>query len=118
MAKSGNENEAGQFDIESPDLPDWISKGALTSAGYPYDKRMKRKAYEKELRSLQIELLKLQSHVRKTGMRVVALFEGRDSAGKGGCIKRFMEHLNPRHARAVALAKPTETEQGQWYFQR
>ena len=109
---------AKTFDIEAPELPDWVRNNALTGAGYPYDKRMKRKAYEAELVKLQIELIKLQNHVRANNLRVVALFEGRDSAGKGGCIKRFMEHLNPRHARAVALSKPNDAERAQWYFQR
>ena len=85
---------------------------------YPYDKKMKGKEYEAQKENLQIELLKLQRHVNETEMRVVMVFEGRDAAGKGGTIKRFMEHLNPRSARVVALAKPTETEAGQWYFQR
>ena len=67
---------------------------------------------------LQVELLKLQAWVKKTGQRVVILFEGRDAAGKGGAIKRFMEHLNPRGARVVALEKPTDVEKGQWYYQR
>lgn len=106
------------FDLSDPKLPDYIDKNALTSGDYPYDKRMKRKAYERELHGLQIELLKLQTHIRETSQRVVVVFEGRDTAGKGGCISRFMQHLNPRHARAVALTKPTEAEQGQWYFQR
>ena len=79
---------------------------------------MPRKAYEKHKAELQVELLKLQSWVKETGERVVVLFEGRDAAGKGGTIKRFMEHLNPRGARVVALEKPTEAEAGQWYFQR
>jgi polyphosphate kinase 2 len=79
---------------------------------------MSRKNYEKQKYQLQVELLKLQAWVRETGQRVVILFEGRDAAGKGGTIKRFMEHLNPRGARVVALEKPTETERGQWYFQR
>lgn len=74
--------------------------------------------YEKELKKLQIELMKLQTHMKNTGERVLALFEGRDAAGKGGTIKRFVEHLNPRHARVVALTKPNETETTQWYFQR
>ena len=74
--------------------------------------------YEKELKKLQIELMKLQSHMKISGERVLALFEGRDAAGKGGTIKRFIEHLNPRHARVAALTKPNETEQTQWYFQR
>jgi polyphosphate kinase len=86
--------------------------------GYPYQKRMSRKEYERTKRSLQIELLKLQSWVKETGQRIVILFEGRDAAGKGGTIKRFTEHLNPRGARVVALEKPSERETNQWYFQR
>jgi len=74
--------------------------------------------YEMELKKLQVELMKLQSHMKVSGERVVVLFEGRDAAGKGGTIKRFIEHLNPRSARVVALTKPNETEQTQWYFQR
>lgn len=85
---------------------------------YPYHTRMSRQVYEKEKEKLQIELLKVQSWVKETGQRIVCLFEGRDAAGKGGTIKRYMEHLNPRGARVVALEKPTETERGQWYFQR
>jgi len=79
---------------------------------------MSRKAYEQQKYYLQVELLKLQAWVKETGARVVVLFEGRDAAGKGGAIKRFMEHLNPRGARVVALEKPSEAERGQWYFQR
>ena len=86
--------------------------------GYPYDQRMTRREYEATKRSLQIELLKLQSWVKDTGQKVVLLFEGRDAAGKGGTIKRFTEHLNPRGARVVALEKPSERESTQWYFQR
>jgi hypothetical protein len=86
--------------------------------GYPYKHLMLRKNYEKQKYRLQVELLKLQAWVKETGQRVVILFEGRDAAGKGGAIKRFMEHLNPRGARVVALEKPTESERGQWYFQR
>ena len=86
--------------------------------GYPYKNLLRRSVYEKEKFRLQVELLKLQSWVKETGQRVVILFEGRDAAGKGGTIKRFMEHLNPRGARVVALEKPTDTERGQWYFQR
>ena len=86
--------------------------------GYPYKNRLSRKNYEKQKYHLQVELLKLQRWVRETGQKVVIVFEGRDAAGKGGTIKRFMEHLNPRGAKVVALEKPTETEQGQWYFQR
>ncbi len=85
---------------------------------YPYDERMKRDQYEDEKRQLQIELLKLQKWSQANGRRHIFLFEGRDAAGKGGTIKRFMEHLNPRGARVVALEKPTERETTQWYFQR
>jgi polyphosphate kinase len=120
VAKS-NENQTSatlDFDIDDPKLPEWIEKGALTSDNFPYDRRLKRKDYEDELVSLQIELAKLQVHALKTGIRIVALFEGRDSAGKGSCIKRFMDYVNPRHARAVALPKPNDRERGEWYFQR
>ncbi|BCB90153.1 polyphosphate kinase 2 [Phytohabitans suffuscus] len=86
--------------------------------GYPYEERMSRTEYDREKRLLQIELLKLQNWVKDTGARLVVLFEGRDAAGKGGTIKRFMEHLNPRGARVVALEKPSEREATQWYFQR
>ena len=85
---------------------------------YPYKTRMSRRVYEHDKQLLQIELLKVQSWVKETGQRIVCLFEGRDAAGKGGTIKRFMEHLNPRGARVVALEKPNEVEKGQWYFQR
>jgi polyphosphate kinase 2 len=86
--------------------------------GYPYKHLMSRRSYERKKYELQVELLKLQAWVKETGQRVVILFEGRDAAGKGGTIKRFMEHLNPRGARVVALEKPSEVERGQWYFQR
>ncbi|APR04003.1 polyphosphate kinase 2 [Thauera chlorobenzoica] len=92
--------------------PDW------RVGGYPYKNLMSRKNYEKHKYHLQVELLKLQAWVKETGQKVVIVFEGRDAAGKGGTIKRFMEHLNPRGAQVVALEKPTETERGQWYFQR
>lgn len=92
--------------------PDW------PNCPYPYVNRLSRKVYEAEKYKLQVELLKLQAWVKETGQRVVILFEGRDAAGKGGTIKRFMENLNPRGCRLVALQKPTEAESGQWYFQR
>lgn len=85
---------------------------------YPYKNRMLRRTYERQKYLLQVELLKLQAWVKQSGQRVIILFEGRDAAGKGGTIKRFMEHLNPRGARVVALEKPSEQERGQWYFQR
>ncbi|MFO1394069.1 MAG: polyphosphate kinase 2, partial [Steroidobacteraceae bacterium] len=86
--------------------------------GYPYRNLMSRRTYERQKYILQVEFLKLQAWVKETGQRVVILFEGRDAAGKGGTIKRFMEHLNPRGARVVALEKPSDVERGQWYFQR
>ncbi|MEG0861463.1 MAG: polyphosphate kinase 2 [Pseudomonas sp.] len=94
------------------------STAAKLPASYPYRTRMRRAEYEKAKHALQIELLKVQSWAKDTGQRIVVLFEGRDAAGKGGTIKRFMEHLNPRGARIVALEKPSEQEKGQWYFQR
>lgn len=93
-------------------------KDEILSPSYPYRERMKRKTYEQELAELQIELVKLQDWVRRSGTRVAILFEGRDAAGKGGTIKRFRENLNPRGARVVALSKPSEAERSQWYFQR
>lgn len=106
------------FDINQPKIPDWIEKNALASGGYPYDKRMPRKEYEETLIALQIELVKLQTWLQQTGERVIALFEGRDAAGKGGTIFTLRQYMNPRSARNVALPKPDETEDGQWYFQR
>ena len=97
-------------DDGSPDAP-WRQ-------GYPYDVKLGRKEYEKTKRKLQIELLKLQAWVKESGQKIVIIFEGRDAAGKGGAIKRFTEHMNPRGARVVALEIPTEREQTQWYFQR
>jgi polyphosphate kinase len=85
---------------------------------YPYSVRLGRKEYEKTKRGLQIELLKLQRHIKTTGGRLIIVFEGRDGAGKGGTIKRFTENLNPRGARVVALEKPTERERSEWYLQR
>lgn len=85
---------------------------------FPYKSKMKRQAYEEHKRQLQAELLKVQAWVRETGQKIVILCEGRDAAGKGGTIKRFMEHLNPRSARVIALEKPTDQERGQWFFQR
>ena len=101
-----------------PSNPDDELAEGWREGAYPYKNLMSRKAYEKQKYRLQVELLKLQAWVKETGQRVVILFEGRDAAGKGGTIKRFMEHLNPRGAHVVALEKPTDTERGQWYFQR
>ncbi len=106
------------FNIDDPVLPDWVEKRALSSGGFPYDKKLSKDKYEKELERLQIELVKLQAWLGKSGERVLILFEGRDAAGKGGTIVALREYMNPRSARNVALPKPTETEAGQWYFQR
>jgi len=84
----------------------------------PHDEPIGKKRYERELLELQVELLKMQQWTQDTGARVVVVFEGRDAAGKGGAIRRFTDHLNPRHARTAALAVPNDTERGQWYFQR
>ncbi len=93
-------------------------KKDILDPSYPYDTRLGRGEYEATMEALQRELVKLQADVKATGKRVVVVFEGRDAAGKGGTIKRFRENLNPRVARVVALPKPTEREQGEWYFQR
>ena len=91
---------------------------AFETGAYPYHTRIKRQAYEKHKAELQIELLKAQKWVETTDQKIVVLLEGRDAAGKGGTVKRFMEHLNPRGARLVALAKPNERQRSQWFFQR
>lgn len=93
-------------------------KGPVLADPYPYDDRMDEDEYEETLYALQLELAKLLGDVKATGKRIVVVFEGRDAAGKGGTIKRFRENLNPRSAHVVALAKPTERERGEWYFQR
>ncbi|QYX55296.1 polyphosphate kinase 2 [Roseovarius sp. SCSIO 43702] len=93
-------------------------KGDILDPSYPHSDRLARKVYEQQMERLQIELVKAQAWVKDTGARVAVLFEGRDAAGKGGTIKRFRENLNPRGAHVVALSKPTEREQSQWYFQR
>ncbi len=94
------------------------SKRDIISSNYPYDKQMKNSEYLKKIQLLQIELVKMQAWAKEVGERIVLLFEGRDAAGKGGTIQRFTENLNPRGAKVVALAKPSDTERGQWYFQR
>lgn len=106
------------FDLDDPVFPAEIEARALKSGGFPYDEKLKRKVYEEQLHELQLELIKLQDHFEKQGERLVVIFEGRDTSGKGGCISRILERINPRHSRSVALSKPTETERGEWYFQR
>lgn len=106
------------FDIDDPVLPDWVDEKKLSAGNFPYDKKMKREDYDATLEALQVELVKVQFWLQATGKRVMAVFEGRDAAGKGGAIFATRAYLNPRYARVVALTKPTETERGQWYFQR
>ncbi|MEM6614962.1 MAG: polyphosphate kinase 2 [Pseudomonadota bacterium] len=106
------------FNLDEPILPKAIASAAMTSGDYPYEDRYPRKAYEKELEALQIELVKLQAHLEDSGERVIVVFEGRDAAGKGGTIKRFREHMSPRRVPIVALPKPTDRQRGQWYYQR
>ena len=109
-------NQAGLFPKKRKDV-NALSEN-FSTGGYPYKHRYPLNSYENELYDLQVELLKFQEWVKRTGQKVIVIFEGRDAAGKGGTIRRFTENLNPRGARVVALSKPTEAEQGQWYFQR
>ncbi|TCD16492.1 polyphosphate kinase 2 [Oricola cellulosilytica] len=112
------DGETKVFDIDDPQLPDWVDDHDITAGGYPYKKKLKRKDYEKEIAALQVQLVNLHTHMQNTGARVIAVFEGRDAAGKGGSIGVLHEFLNPRTARNVALSKPSDVERGQWYFQR
>lgn len=112
MAGEESGKKKKQVDPDTELADDW------REGHYPYKHLLSRKSYEAQKYHLQVELLKVQAWVKATGAKVVILFEGRDAAGKGGTIKRFMEHLNPRSARVVALEKPSEVEKGQWYFQR
>ena len=112
LRERGTESAPEDLDPDDELAEDWLD------GAYPYKNRMSRKNYERNKYQVQVELLKLQAWVRATGQRVVIIFEGRDAAGKGGTIRRFMEHLNPRGARVVALDKPSESERGQWYLQR
>jgi polyphosphate kinase len=105
-------------DAAPPDGPEVEGPPPAWREGYPYDVKVTRGDYERSKRALQIELLKLQVWIKDTGQKVAILFEGRDAAGKGGSIKRFMEHMNPRSARVVALPIPSDVEKSQWYFQR
>ena len=117
-AKASRAEMIAEFRIEDDELPAFVEENAFRSGAYPYAEPLKSSVYDKELVRLQIELLKLLSDVKEKGRRVVVVFEGRDAAGKGGAIHRITQHLNPRSARVVALSRPTETERGQWYFQR
>lgn len=122
MAKPFDGAISAYFEKDAPkkirDAIRRAEKGDMLSEGYPYSERMPRKAYEKAMGALQIELVKLQAWAKDSGARIAVVFEGRDAAGKGGTIKRFRENLNPRIARVVALGKPSDKEASQWYFQR
>jgi polyphosphate kinase 2 len=106
------------FNIEAPKLPKEIRKAALKSGGYPYDERLDDEEYRKRVVDLQKQLVLMQDHMLHSGERIILVFEGRDAAGKGGTIKTYLEHLNPRYNIHVALSKPSDREQTQWYFQR
>lgn len=117
VLRAALDNRLGPLEpLPNPD--DELAPHWRDASTYPYKNLMARKSYERQKYRLQVELLKLQAWVKATGQKVVIIFEGRDAAGKGGAIKRFMEHLNPRGARVVALEKPSDIERGQWYFQR
>ncbi|MCP5014591.1 MAG: polyphosphate kinase 2 [Ketobacter sp.] len=111
-------DEIQQASINKSDKKVLTKQDIFKHGYYPYQQKMTRREYEQKKKELQVELLKFQNWVKTTKQRIVILFEGRDAAGKGGTIKRVMEHMNPRGARVVALEKPSETEAGQWYFQR
>ncbi|MEM8850414.1 MAG: polyphosphate kinase 2 [Pseudomonadota bacterium] len=113
-----NEQTTIQTETAVPASPARKRRPSPEARKYPYGRKLARAAYEQEKAALQVELLKVQLWFQETGQKTVMLFEGRDAAGKGGTIKRFTEHLNPREARVVALNKPTDEERGQWFFQR
>lgn len=110
--------ETVDFDIENPALPDWLTTLRAQSSAHPHASVMKKKVYKRQLERLQVELVKVQAWLQESGHRIIAVFEGRDAAGKGGAIGATREYMNPRHARIVALPKPTDKERGQWYYQR
>lgn len=114
MSANKNTMDSGRFPVVTPDSV----REAFETGQYPYTEKMSRSDYDSLKADLQAELLKVQLWFKDTGQKCIFLFEGRDAAGKGGTIKRFMEHLNPRHARVVALSKPSGVEKGQWFFQR
>ena len=116
--KSGKHAGAHLHEIAEMRRDPAVIRRLFESGEYPYKVKLRSSPYEARMVELQRELLKCQRWVEETGQKIVILFEGRDAAGKGGTIKRFMEHMNPRTARVVALLKPTERERTQWYFQR
>jgi polyphosphate kinase 2 len=109
---------AKDFDLDSDTLPRWLEDAALTSGGFPYAERLKKGTYKRELEQLQIQLVKLQAHMKASGERLVIVFEGRDAAGKSSSINAWREHLNPRTTIIAALPVPSDRERTQWYFQR
>ncbi len=111
-------NPSDGFDIDNPELPRAIKKAALGSGGYPYADKLDDEDYDTQMYALQKQLVLHQAHMGKAGTRTVIIFEGRDAAGKGGTIKRFLENLNPRYNLIAALPKPNDRERTQWYFQR
>ena len=112
------EGQVRGFDLDHPQLPQWVKKRSLASGGFPYEKKLDDDLYSKELTFLQEEMVKVLYWLQEAKQRVIVVFEGRDAAGKGGAIKALSENLNPRAVRHVALSKPTEVQLGQWYFQR
>ena len=118
MTPVGDETETGSGPRKFPEVGTNTLRQAFEAGRYPYARLLGRVAYETEKARLQAELLKVQIWAQETGQKFVILMEGRDAAGKGGTIKRFMEHLNPRYARVCALTKPSDVEKGQWFFQR
>ena len=118
MASNNAASPGTVFDIDDPELPKAIRKAAFTSAGFPYDHKLDKDEYASHLIALQKQLVRMQMHNQQVGRRIVLVFEGRDAAGKGGAIKRYMENLNPRVNRIAALPKPSDRERGEWYFQR
>jgi polyphosphate kinase len=118
MTQKTSAGAMAAFDIENPHLPRSVRKAALGSGDYPYDDELGRKDYASQLLELQKQLVRLQSHIQAEGQLIAIVFEGRDAAGKGGTIKRYLEYLNPRVNRIAALPKPSDRERGEWYFQR
>ena len=118
QTKTTTPESANSSAVKLAEVPFSPSQPDVSAQVYPYSEKLKRREYEERKAELQVELVKAQNWIKDNKQKVVVLFEGRDAAGKGGTIKRFMEHLNPRIARVVALPKPGEKERGQWFFQR
>jgi polyphosphate kinase len=113
-----HDDQKKAFDLSDPHLPKWVAEGAFGSGHYPYDQALEEKDFAPALERLQIELVKAQTEAIARGWRIVIVFEGRDAAGKGSVIGALRQYMSPRRTRVVALPKPTESESGQWYFQR